>query len=309
MIQACKRNDLPQLRKWGRQGVRVKPKTWGLHWVANLDVLRCLVKELGLDVNEEMELGEEEEASMTLLLGAILRNDFSLAQCLCKELRADVNKANRNGFTPLIAAAENGNLHIVQFLAAQPGADVNVGDKVGNTALHQAVGNEHLAVVRCLAKDFNANVNAPNITGCTVLFRAVEKGNLEMVRLLIGELGANVNHADKAGLTPLMYAAFNKYEKVAKYLIKHGANPQTSSNDVGMAADVSKLYGAPTKQTAYFEAKTHCTNLDCSGAGLMKCTGCKQARYCGSQCQLAHWKAHKADCKRLSADLDARKDN
>jgi hypothetical protein len=34
----------------------------------------------------------------------------------------------------------------------------------------------------------------------------------------------------------------------------------------------------------------------------MKCTGCKQARYCAEECQLAHWKAHKADCKRWSAE-------
>jgi hypothetical protein len=39
----------------------------------------------------------------------------------------------------------------------------------------------------------------------------------------------------------------------------------------------------------------------------MKCTGCKQARYCGKVCQLAHWKAHKSDCKQWSAERAADK--
>jgi hypothetical protein len=39
----------------------------------------------------------------------------------------------------------------------------------------------------------------------------------------------------------------------------------------------------------------------------MKYTGCKQARFCGQLCQLAHWKAHKLSCKRWSANADARK--
>jgi hypothetical protein len=71
------------------------------------------------------------------------------------------------------------------------------------------------------------------------------------------------------------------------------------------AADFSREGYASAEQTAYLEAKMHCSNTGCSGAGIMKCTRCRQARYCGEQCQLAHWKVHKADCKRLSAELKA----
>jgi hypothetical protein len=51
------------------------------------------------------------------------------------------------------------------------------------------------------------------------------------------------------------------------------------------------------EQPEYLVAKAHCSSPGCRGTGLKKCTGCKQARYCGQTCQLAHWKAHKADCK------------
>jgi hypothetical protein len=65
----------------------------------------------------------------------------------------------------------------------------------------------------------------------------------------------------------------------------------------GTAADVSKWFDAPAALTEYLEAKQHCSNPGCSGAGLKKCTGCKQARYCKQACQLAHWPAHKVECK------------
>jgi hypothetical protein len=42
-----------------------------------------------------------------------------------------------------------------------------------------------------------------------------------------------------------------------------------------------------------------CASAKCDKAGKLKCGGCGQAYYCGKACQKAHWKAHKAGCKRL----------
>jgi hypothetical protein len=91
-------------------------------------------------------------------------------------------------------------------------------------------------------------------------------------------------------------ASQGKHGKVIKLLLKLGADAQASSSH-GTAAQFSKDWGAPIAQTQYLEAKAHCSNPGCDGAGLKKCTVCKQARYCGQTCQLAHWKVHKADCK------------
>jgi hypothetical protein len=94
-------------------------------------------------------------------------------------------------------------------------------------------------------------------------------------------------------------------------MIKEGADTQATMDlEEGFltAADVSKCIGASAEQTAYLEAKTHCSNPSCSGAGIKRWPACKQAWYCGEQCQHAHWKAHKADCKRWSAELKADRD-
>jgi hypothetical protein len=34
-------------------------------------------------------------------------------------------------------------------------------------------------------------------------------------------------------------------------------------------------------------------------APFQKCAACVAVRYCGKACRVAHWKAHRADCKKL----------
>ena len=202
IIKACIAGNVNQLRRWGKQGIRVA-SAWPLIQLALKaappDVLRCLIKDLG----------------------------------------ADVNGAREDGYTPLLAASFAGQWH----------------------------------VVRCLVKEFGGDVNRPGKNGVTILMIASAEKNAEMV----------------------------------KWLVKAGADPQAlSTGDAPLtAAGVSQEINASAEQTAYLEAKSHCSSPGCGGAGLKKCPACKRARYCGEPCQLAHWKAHKADCRRWSAELKA----
>jgi hypothetical protein len=156
---------------------------------------------------------------------------------------------------------------------------------------------------------------------------ATVDGHLDVVRVLVRDFGADLNHADNNGVTALMVASHRKHTELVKWLVKEGADPlmvsharegravvitglntseiQATHVDGKGAAEFPKDAGASAEQTAYLEAKTHCSNTGCSGAGIMKCTGCKQARYCGEECQLAHWQAHKADCKRWRSEAKA----
>jgi hypothetical protein len=103
-----------------------------------------------------------------------------------------------------------------------------------------------------------------------------------------------------------MVAAERKHEDVVTFLIKYGANVKESTDVFGTAADVSRNYAAPAKQTQYLEARTHCTTPGCDGIGAKKCAGCLQVYYCTRECQLAHWSTHKPVC-RQSADKAANK--
>lgn len=47
-----------------------------------------------------------------------------------------------------------------------------------------------------------------------------------------------------------------------------------------------------------------CVNVDGvleGTASFSKCAGCRMVRYCSRQCQVQHWKQHKAVCKTLAA--------
>jgi ankyrin repeat protein len=140
--------------------------------------------------------------------------------------------------------------------------------------LYNAAGYGWLQAVRILVKELGADVNQATIDGCTPLYVAAQLGHLSVVQCLIKELGANVNQAAYNGATPLMAASQNKHMEVVVWLIKHGANAQASTPAFGTAANVSREIGAPADQTAYLEARTHCANPGCDGAGLKKCAGC-----------------------------------
>jgi ankyrin repeat protein len=260
IIDACTRGNLTQLRQWGRQGIRVQsaePLICAVFDRAQTDVLRCLVNSLG----------------------------------------ADVNLARANGVTAVYIAAESGFLAVMRCLVKELGADAHQVADDGGTPLYIAAQMGHVSVVRCLVKDFGVHVDQARHDGTIPLYIAAQNGHLNVVRCLVKEFGANVNQATQESFTPLMVAAESKFETVVEFLIKYGARLQTAAPTVGTAADVSKRSGAPVEQMAYLEARTHCAHPGCSGAGVKKCAGYLKVYYCARECQLAHWSAHKRECR------------
>jgi hypothetical protein len=154
--------------------------------------------------------------------------------------------------------------------------------------------------VQYLVKECGAHVNQATHDGYTPLFIAAQKGHLSVVKCLVKDFGAYINQAENKGATPLMAASYSKHTEVVVWLIKHGADTQAPAPSGGTAADISREEGAPAEQTAYLEARTHCANPGCDGAGLKKCAGCLKVFFCGPACIRAHWPVHKAECKRIA---------
>ena len=114
----------------------------------------------------------------------------------------------------------------VAKLLLEHGADPNVRDKLGDnrTALHLAIIGRFKDVVELLLKK-GANPNKRDINGSTPLHAAVVVGDPEIVELLLRH-GANVNVKNNEGMTPLdyvRYTSFNSAAKIARILLKHGA--------------------------------------------------------------------------------------
>ena len=180
-------------------------------------------------------------------------------RALVTELGADVNHADQDGFTPLFVAAQIGHLEVARALVTELGADVNQATQDGFTPLHIAA----------------------------------QQGHLEVVRALVTELGADVNQAKQDGVTPLMVAAAAEHEHVVKWLARHGANISVSSEDYGTAAKLARS----NDLAQWLESKSSCANPECAKGGEKRCARCRKVRYCSRECQVAHYRTHKATCR------------
>lgn len=99
------------------------------------------------------------------------------------EKGADIEAANHNGRTPLMAAAENMHQESLKLLV-ENGAGLNRQDRFGNTALHYAVlaGNEKQG--RYLVKK-GADFMITDNNGKTALDIVSEKGMTDLLELMI----------------------------------------------------------------------------------------------------------------------------
>ena len=70
---------------------------------------------------------------------------FALVVAFLKQNSADINRANRIGWSPVYVATEQGHLEVVQCLV-QLGADVNLANREGDTPLHAAMRADRFEV-------------------------------------------------------------------------------------------------------------------------------------------------------------------
>jgi uncharacterized protein len=118
------------------------------------------------------------------------------------------------------------------FLAA--GMNANSRDKTGVPALIIAVRNRRPAIVQFLAKA-GADINAVSADrGYSALMEAVRLGNLPIARFLVGN-GADLEVRSKDGQTAIILAVGHGDADMAAFLMKAGANPDTS-DALGLSA-------------------------------------------------------------------------
>ena len=137
---------------------------------------------------------------------------------------ADVNRAQPDGTTPLIWAANLGDAEIAAALIAKK-ADPNAANQFGATPLTEAARKGSARVVKMLL-DAGARVDSANPDGETALMAAIGAGEVATVKTLI-DAGANVNTIEKFhNQTPLMYAAASNRNaaQMVKLLLAKGAD-------------------------------------------------------------------------------------
>jgi ankyrin repeat protein len=203
-------------------------------------VIKALL-DAGASANTSVEGG----LATCLMLAASSGNAQSVELLL--DHGADVNaKESRHGQTALMFAATKNRADVIKVLMKH-GADSAVastvvrlarrrtdadGNPLAETGAPKAPGSDEEARLAALmaARDARATV----LGGMTALLFAARDGGLEAAAALV-EGGADVNlpHAgDKT--TPLIMAINNAHFELGKFLLEHGADPNTT-NDDGLA--------------------------------------------------------------------------
>jgi len=138
------------------------------------------------------------------LLAAVQEGHIDTVRLLC-ECGAEIVCADTDGFTPVYLAAQLGNDEMVRVLYSL-GADLEAPDNDGMTPVLTAAQENRVTVVRTLHA-LGANINTPdNVEAVSPLHIAAETGHAEMVSVLI-ELGASVATVARDGNQPLWIAA------------------------------------------------------------------------------------------------------
>ncbi len=120
----------------------------------------------------------------------------------------NVNVVNKNGHTPLMDAAKEGDVEAVKDLLHR-GADVDAKSSKGKTALHYAAANGKVEAVNLLIAS-GADLNARDRDWHTPLMLAAIYGCNHTVQALVNN-GADVNAKTLAGTTAMIYAENNDH--------------------------------------------------------------------------------------------------
>ncbi|RYP81635.1 hypothetical protein DL770_005843 [Monosporascus sp. CRB-9-2] len=134
------------------------------------------------------------KSSQTSLRWAVETGDVEVVKMLL-DRGADVAVANKDGWTPLIAASSKGHVDVVRLLLATTGVNADLKDsESGQTPLSWAAANGCEAVVQLLLDTGKVDINSRDNTGRTPLQWAAERGYETIVRLLLKKGTATYAH-------------------------------------------------------------------------------------------------------------------
>ena len=146
-----------------------------------------------------------------------------------RQSKAEVNRRNPDGSTPLQWAVYNGDLAEVKRLL-RLGADASIANRYGATPMSLAAEVANTDILKVLL-EVGANVESPNADGMTALLAVSRTGNVEAAKLLLDH-GAAVDAKEKfGGQTPLMWASARRHPEMMQLLISKGADVNAASTD------------------------------------------------------------------------------
>lgn len=159
---------------------------------------------------------------------------------------ADAGKPAKDGYTPLMSAAESGMTDKLGLILSEK-VDVNAATDDGRTALVVAAGLDKPELVRQLL-DAGASA-APEGSRISPLAEAMRAGSLESARLLM-RAGADPNRPDRDGKTPLILAVLGGQDALVEELLGNEADPNGRNAEDGTTP---LMWAANTGRKSYVD--------------------------------------------------------
>ena len=203
--------------------------------------------------------------AMTPLLYAARDGNREMARILI-EAGADVNRRAANGTPPLIAAITNNHIELALFLVDR-GADINAADDFHKrTPLFAAVEMRNPDYIRDSAPPV-ADVRDPMELITVLLQRGANPNARVNTTPFRGFYQVSANWANFDGQTAFLRAALNGDVTLMRLLLKHGADPNLTTNDgatplmaaAGVNWVVAQTYSRSDAE--YLEAAALCVEL------------------------------------------------
>lgn len=171
----------------------------------------------------------------------------------------NVNRINKHGNTPLLAACKDKNAKDVRTLLSRKNIDVNTPDNKGDTPLVIACRQSNDAIVRLLLRHMNTDVNTAGHDRKAPLVIACQKEDVNIAMMLMRHLDTDVNLVGPDGNTPLISACKCKSETIVKALTRH---MDTDVNKVGGQAKTALLVACEGGHTNIVRELLYCRYID-----------------------------------------------
>eukprot|EP00590_Aulacoseira_subarctica_P011569 CAMPEP_0172419808 /NCGR_PEP_ID=MMETSP1064-20121228/6211_1 /TAXON_ID=202472 /ORGANISM="Aulacoseira subarctica , Strain CCAP 1002/5" /LENGTH=336 /DNA_ID=CAMNT_0013159463 /DNA_START=58 /DNA_END=1068 /DNA_ORIENTATION=- len=281
-----------------------------------MELIRLLV-ERGANVNDAIGCN-----GMTPLFLAAQEGYEEMCKCFIAN-GADVNAAcSTEACTPLHIAAQFGHTKVVKVLINSHANLNSIKTNDGNTALMVSIHTVRRDIANMLL-DAGANVQIRNNCGCSALMIASNRGLEDIVQRLLDAGEDPLREDDKFGCSAIDFAAIANQTVVGEILkrniiqqkarVSSEEESKTEKSNLKHIAELGiNLYETPLQPHETADDEEHlkeakhkvCDNPACSqpkrgvGTKLMKCNKCRCVRYCGRECQVAHWPIHKKACRK-----------
>jgi len=134
-----------------------------------------------------------------------------------------INRLNKQGYTPLMVATLRGDVQSATDLIRR-GANLNQKGKGGNTALHLGIKYRNMDIVQLLLKNPHIKVTIKNDLGNTPLFEVIhllKENDRQMVTIELLKKGADISTANKTGTTIVNVAQEKKLSQYIQFLKRY----------------------------------------------------------------------------------------